>query len=414
MSGKRYLRPDTNEIVEVLPGLGDMWIAGTRKPNGSIKRLKTRRIPPCEVREVCQEWLDMYVELDKKSKWPVVVEEEQKRDLAAAKAARKKWKVGDLVRIRNGSEYDGYWGRIYCVPSARHPNWLYNVTLLDTSQEHDSVDCKYDQMELVEETETAKTLRCSEQDQMVTEETTSLTVRESDMGAVALNRKQRLRTLENHIRKAAEEIQKNGLEIGRDLCEIRDDELWVDECGSWNQYLKERAGELVGKSFAQAKNLIQAAEVSKRVPEKLLGQSIGLTATHFTELGRLAPTVGKDDERGAEKDYSRLRKQDVARVLKVAAELSGGESPSVRDVRKAVDAELGIDRQSKAAETKERNEAGVELQDYLRSVEGRILGITKNLAKVPGESWALLEESDPGLATRVAEACDELAELLRS
>jgi hypothetical protein len=155
--GKRYLRPDTGEIVEVLPGLNDNWIAGTRKPNGSIKRLKTNRIPPCEVRDVCQEWLDMYVELDKNGKWPVVMEQEQKQDLAAAKAARKKWKVGDLVRIRNVGQYDGYWGRIYCVPSAKHPNWLYNVTLLDTSQEHDCVDCRYDQMELVEDQKMAKT-----------------------------------------------------------------------------------------------------------------------------------------------------------------------------------------------------------------------------------------------------------------
>ena len=137
----------------------------------------------------------------------------------------------------------------------------------------------------------------------------------------------------------------------------------------------------------------------------------------MSEIGRLAPTVGKDDIRGAEKDYSRLKKTDVARVLKTATETAverGGKSPSVRDVRKAVDKELGIDRTAKAAETKERQQQGIELADYLRSSKGRIEGITLNLAKVPSESWKLLEESDPGLVTRVAEACDELAELLRS
>lgn len=78
MDGKRYLRPDTNEIVEVLPGLSDVWIVGTRKPNGSIKRLKSKSLPPCEVREVCQEWLDIYVELDKRrcNTWKVVEEKE--------------------------------------------------------------------------------------------------------------------------------------------------------------------------------------------------------------------------------------------------------------------------------------------------------------------------------------------------
>lgn len=332
MPAKRYLRPDTGEIVEVLPGLRDNWIAGTRKPNGSIKRLKSKSLPACGEKGLCQNNLDLYVTWVKGNAWPVVEE-------------------------------------------------------------------------------TASTLCCSEQDQIVKEETTTLTVRESDMGAVALNRKQRLRTLENHIRKCAEDIQKSGLEIGRDLCEIRDDELWVDEYGSWNQYLKERAGELVGKSFANCKLLIQSAEIGKRLPS---GNTCDLKYRHLTELNRLVPDKQKDDGPGREKDYSRLRKQDVARVLKTATELAGGESPSVRDVRKAVDAELGIDRTSKAAETKERSEAGIDLEEYLRQCEGRILGITKNLAKVPGESWKLLEESDPGLATRVAEACDELAELLRS
>lgn len=232
------------------------------------------------------------------------------------------------------------------------------------------------------------------------------------MGAVALNRKQRLRTLENHIRKAAEEIQKNGLEIGRDLCEIRDDELWADDHGSWNQYLKERAGELVGRSFENCIRYIQAAEIEKRLPSSV--DTCQLKHRHLSELNRLVPDKQKDKGAGREKDYSRLRKQDVARVLKTATQLSGGETPSVRDVRKAVDQELGIDRAAKAERTKEERDAGIELEDYLRQCLGRIQGITNNLAKVPGESWKLLERSDPGLATRVAKACDQLAELLRS
>ena len=82
----------------------------------------------------------------------------------------------------------------------------------------------------------------------------------------ALARKERLRTLENQIRTAAGEIQKKGLEIGRWLCEIRDDELWTEEYHSWSEYLRAMTGELVGKSFSYAAKLIQAAEVAKRLP----------------------------------------------------------------------------------------------------------------------------------------------------
>ena len=222
---------------------------------------------------------------------------------------------------------------------------------------------------------------------------------------------QRLRTLESKIRKAAESIQKNGLEIGRDLCEIRDDELWRDEFESWNQYLKERAESLVGKSYSRAEFLMQMTEVAGRLPAS---QSPGtLSPKHLKEIKRLAPDVPRKTG-GIEKDISKLRKSDVARVIKSATEIAGGKPPSVRDVRKAVDVDLGIDRTAKAAETKERNNAGIELADYIRQSLGRVQGITNNLAKVPGESWKLLEESEPDLAKRFAEACDELAELLRS
>ena len=234
------------------------------------------------------------------------------------------------------------------------------------------------------------------------------------------DRTQRLRTLENKIRKAAEEIQKNGLEIGRDLCEIRDNDLWQGESTSWNQYLKERAEELVGKSFAQAKSLIQAAEVSRQVQE--VGLTSSLPASALREIGRLAPTSGKKvSGGGAEKEYAKIKKQDVARVLKNATALAGGNAPSVRDVRKAVDQEIGKDRKaeakSQAAErAKEQAELDkqFELPNYLRTRCGFVEGITMNLTKVPAESWRLLEESDPDLATRFAEVCETLAALLRS
>ncbi len=229
------------------------------------------------------------------------------------------------------------------------------------------------------------------------------------------NRKQRLRTLENKIRKQAESIQKTGIEIGRELVEIRDDELWKEGgYESWNQYLKSQGAELLGgKSFAQSTNLIRAAEIEKRLPENSV-QSIGLNATHLKELGRLAPIKTVDDGAGREKDYSKLRKQDVARVLKAA-----GPEPSVRDIRAAVDADLGIDRAAQAKATKEERKR--EELERLPTLESLLFRKTRELEELleelqslPGEVWEDAEESDPGLAERFATVCENLASFMRS
>jgi hypothetical protein len=101
MTGKRYLRPDTGEIVEVLRALGGGWLVGTRKPNGSIKRLKSSSLPVCPERRYCQDQLDRYVQIEKKSKWPVV----EDTDVAKTAVAKRKadtpgetpFDYGDLV-----------------------------------------------------------------------------------------------------------------------------------------------------------------------------------------------------------------------------------------------------------------------------------------------------------------------------
>ncbi len=233
--------------------------------------------------------------------------------------------------------------------------------------------------------------------------------------ALTASRKQRLRTLENQIRKNAEAIQKNGLQIGRDLIEIRDQELWVEEYESWNQYLKDMANELVGKSFSQSANLIKAAEISKKLPGQISPDvKTNLNASHLSELGRLAPTSGKQGERGAEKDYSRLRKQDVARVLKKAVEIADSETPSVRDIRKAVDHDLGIDRSEKAKEAKrQREDNGVDLRAYIDGKIGTIEGILEVLQPIPEDAWLLLIEDNPQLVKRLTTACTSLAAFLR-
>jgi hypothetical protein len=57
---------------------------------------------------------------------------------------------------------------------------------------------------------------------------------------------------------------------------------------------------------------------------------------------------------------------------------------------------------------------GIDLPVYLQQKIGQIEGITEMLADVPADGWKQLAKSHPQLAKRLATACDQLAELLRS
>lgn len=119
---------------------------------------------------------------------------------------------------------------------------------------------------------------------------------------MTLATKRSRKQIEQHIERCAEAIQKNRLEIGLDLTEIRDNELWDDEFSSWEDYHKTRVPELFRKSFSRTVDLIikTATEIAKES----------------------APQNDKP------------------------------VTPSVRDIRKAVDQELGIDRKAEAAKAK--------------------------------------------------------------
>jgi hypothetical protein len=231
---------------------------------------------------------------------------------------------------------------------------------------------------------------------------------------MTVSRKQRLRTLESEIRKAAEEIQRNGVAIGRHLCAIRDDQLWDEEYDSWSQYLKVKAVELVGKSFSQAARLIRAAEISKKIPQLSSIDGTELSPTHMDELARLAPNVSRGASRGVEKDYSQIRTQDVARVLKSAAEKAGSSAPSVTDLRKAVDEELGIDRAAKAKETqRQREESRPMIQQVIWDLTGHICGLTNQFKAVNDDGWTQLWKHSPNRIKDLIGACESLVELLR-
>ena len=61
-NARRYYRPDRKETVEVGLGLGrhPYWIVGVRNARGSLRRIKSPRLPPVPDREACQANLDQY------------------------------------------------------------------------------------------------------------------------------------------------------------------------------------------------------------------------------------------------------------------------------------------------------------------------------------------------------------------
>jgi hypothetical protein len=229
--------------------------------------------------------------------------------------------------------------------------------------------------------------------------------------------KQRLQKLESEIKKAAEEIQRNGIEIGKRLIEIRDDELWKADYDSFTAYLKEHSERLVGCTMSHSRGLIKAAEVAKKVPRNKV--DLLTKPTHLQEIARLAPEKPREGSEGrGEKDFSKLRKGDVDRVLKDADKIAkeqGKESPSVRDVREAVDRDLGIDRKAEAKKKREQEERKqqIDLSDYLRERSGTIEGIHDNLSSVPAEMWDALQEQNPEVVERFTASLERLLDFMR-
>ena len=222
--------------------------------------------------------------------------------------------------------------------------------------------------------------------------------------------------IESHIKQCANTIQKNGLDIGRDLIEIKDEQLWADEYDSFDKYLKAEAFNLIGKEYRQAQRLITCVKVEAKIPKLLSPVTTSLKPKHMDELARLAPdaTGGRHNQ----KDYDKLRKADVGRVLKNAELIAEGNPVSVRDIRKAVDDELNIDRAAEAkksrAEIKQMRDEHNELANYIRRLTAQLNSAVSMFEKVPGDGWEVLENEHPLLAKTLAEACDELASLLRS
>ncbi len=235
------------------------------------------------------------------------------------------------------------------------------------------------------------------------------------------DRQIRLRVLEEHIKTEAEDFRISGLQIGEHLIEIRDNELWrCDQHKSWSEYLKTMGTQLVGISTSNSHALIQAAEVYRRVPPEVV-RSTGqpLTVTALTELGRLAPNVGKSTG-GTEKDFSKLRSADVARVLKTAAEISGNDTPSVKVIRAAVDADLGIDRVAKAKASRAESERlreqhsaqGEDLYSYLIHQTRDLREVVEKLSGISVDAWRHFEKELPGQIKEFRDAAKSVYDVI--
>jgi len=230
-------------------------------------------------------------------------------------------------------------------------------------------------------------------------------------------RKQRLRTLENQIRKNYEQFVHTGFA----LKEIRDDELYKEDgFDTWEQYLKDRVGEQFGIERTQAFQLILCAQVRPKLPAPLSaapdnddGKKPEWTQSVVKEFARLAP---KADAKGAPYDIDRLKKNDVERVANKAikhCEEKGVKLTSAV-VKRFVDQDLGIPEQkAKVKAETAKKQTDPNLHVYMRDYTGSIEGMREALEAIPRGGWKWLREEHPGLIKRLVKACDSLASFLR-
>jgi hypothetical protein len=237
------------------------------------------------------------------------------------------------------------------------------------------------------------------------------------MPDVVLSRKQRLRTLEDQIRKNYEAFVATGFA----LKEIRDDDLYTEDgFQTWDQYLRERVGHEFKIEKSQAFDLILCAQVRMKLPTPVLSGTPDngnpeWSIREVKEFARLAP---KKKQPGQPYDVDRLDKRDVGRVAKKVIDYCKDKAKSItsRIVRKFVDEDLGVNRAGKAKETKKAREesAHPDLRQYLVDFSGQLEVELERFREVNEDGWKQLVKRNPGLVRSVATACAELAELFRS
>lgn len=134
--------------------------------------------------------------------------------------------------------------------------------------------------------------------------------------ALTVNRKQRLRTLENEIRSGMEEFYYTGMK----LKEIRDDELYKEDgFETWEAYCREKWE----WSQRHALRLIEAAEYRAKLPSGPSG-STDWSERSVRELTRIpdkkqAARVAAQVVKAVEESAAKVAKDPDAKPLKLSA-----------------------------------------------------------------------------------------------
>jgi hypothetical protein len=233
---------------------------------------------------------------------------------------------------------------------------------------------------------------------------------------------QRTDTLENVLREGDETEVQTILKTGLALKELRDDHLFKERgFATWDAYLNGRVREQFGIRRRQAYTRIACAEVHLKLPDascSALHDNGGLTQRVLMQLARLAP---KSEEHEQRRDFDKLVKDDLQRVVKKAVEHCEKQAIKLTEfiVQKFVDEDLGVDRAAKAKETREKREreSHPDLRQYILDLTATIDVSRQKLETVSldygADAWKQFNERSPKVVERLATACQSLIELMR-
>lgn len=231
------------------------------------------------------------------------------------------------------------------------------------------------------------------------------------MAMTKTERKQRLRTLENQIRKNLEAF----VVVGNSLAEIQEKNLFlehVDDEGeplylTWTNYLAHKVDDEFGIAGRHAKRLVLTAQIRPRLPDLGPRAARGWTQREIEAFTELAPQSSDHSQRY---DFHRIDKQQAKRVTTSAIELAGGvDALNSTFIKKAIAAELGNKPQA-SKEQEQTEDSGIALDAYLRKVKGTSEGWLTVLEAVPVDAWG----DYAGEVDEAVSALESLLKFLRS
>ena len=241
--------------------------------------------------------------------------------------------------------------------------------------------------------------------------------------AVINPRPQELSRVEGEIRKHVSVIDENLNAVGDLLREIRDARLWEGQYNSWSSYMKKRGESLTGRAYSQARNLIIASDMRKRLPAQpanIASLAPSLATSHLVELSRLAPNT-EDGAMDSAKDFGSLEDTTVSRVLTKALDDAKSDCPSVQDIKRCVNEELGDTPTPKPQPKPQAKPAPKgepldtrhkDLALYLRTNIEIVQGLFTEMESVSTSEWGAMQKSNPEIVPTLARICEEMTDWL--